>query len=80
VTATGPAPAGPLTRRQRTRLQIAVYYGVTHSIEGSMPSLGRRGLMTRERRTEGGMSRVYWVPTEAGRQLAAQIRAERNAL
>lgn len=71
-----PRPARALTGRQRQALSIAVYFGVTHSIRGSMPSLMKRGLMARERRTEGGMSRVYWVPTDAGRQVAGQIREE----
>jgi DNA-binding MarR family transcriptional regulator len=65
-----------LTARQRTALAVAVYHGVTQSVEGSMPSLARRGLMARERRAEHGRSVVYWVPTDAGRELAGQIRAE----
>lgn len=64
-----------LTARQRQALQLAVYFGVTHSIEGSMPSLAKRGLMARERRTDHGVPHVYWVPTDAGRALAGQIRA-----
>jgi hypothetical protein len=65
-----------LTARQQLALSIAVYYGVTHSISGSMPSLAKRGLMARERRTDHGVSHVYWVPTDAGCALAAQIRAD----
>jgi hypothetical protein len=71
-----PIPQRPLTAWQRQALSIAVYFGVTHSIEGSMPSLAKRGLMVRERRVEGGRSVVYWASTEAGRKLAGQIRSE----
>jgi hypothetical protein len=69
----------PLTEQQRRRLVIAVYFGVTASVERSMPSLERRGLMARERRTEHGVSHVWWVPTEAGRREAERIRASRVA-
>jgi hypothetical protein len=68
-----------LTARQRQALAVAVYYGVTQFITGSMPSLEKRGLMARERRTDHGVSHVYWVPTEAGRALAAQHRADAAA-
>lgn len=62
----------PLTAQQERRLVIAATYGITQSIEGSMPSLARRGLMER--------SRVAgWRVTEAGRAEVDRIQAARKA-
>jgi DNA-binding MarR family transcriptional regulator len=70
----------PLTERQERALLIADGFGVTRTVERSMPSLARRGLAEKYRKVEGGRSYVYWRLTDVGRAEVARIRLARTAL
>lgn len=65
----------PLSRQQETRLVIAAFYGITRSVERSMPSLERRGLAEKYWEVDSGRRWRNWRVTEAGRAEAERIRA-----
>jgi DNA-binding PadR family transcriptional regulator len=69
----------PLSRQQETRLVIAAFYGITRSVERSMPSLERRGLAEKYWDTSNGHRWRMWRVTEAGRAEAQRISARDKA-
>jgi hypothetical protein len=68
-----------LTRRQETALCIAANFGVTPSIQGSMPSLERRGLVRRAWVEFYGRRFRDWEVTPAGRLEVKRIRERDKA-
>jgi DNA-binding MarR family transcriptional regulator len=64
----------PLTEQQRIRLMIAAFYGITLTVERSMPSLARRGLAERYHYTEHGRRYAEWRLTDAGRAEARRLQ------
>jgi len=64
----------PLTARQRRAL--AMLPAVYRWTQGSMPSLARRGLVTRASRTVHGRRVLSWQLTAAGTAARAQARQE----
>jgi DNA-binding PadR family transcriptional regulator len=73
VTRTGRA----LTEDQERRLAIAAFYGVTASVERSLPSLERRGLAERYWHKTSGRRWRSWRVTAAGRATALRLRYDR---
>lgn len=69
----------PLTEQQERRLVIAAFYGITQSVERSMPSLERRGLAEKYWETYNGRRVRDWRVTDAGRAEAERIRARDRA-
>jgi hypothetical protein len=67
----------PLTRKQETALMMMPE--VYRWTAGSLPSLRGRGLVTRDRVTQGGRSRWEWSLTDTGRAEAVRVREERRA-
>lgn len=75
-----PTPSRPLTERQGTALVLLAIMGSpTLRTEGSMPSLGRRGLAEQRSELCGGRRYKIWRITDAGRAEARRINAERRA-